>query len=100
MTPAQIDWDGLKALSDLRRETIAGKSLPETDIYIKAYFDFQRELDQSFPAILAAHERDQRVIAAADRLRAAITAVEADQNEETEQEYIDALDEFDKAKQS
>lgn len=37
-----------------------------------------------------------RKLEAAQRLRRAIAAVEADQNEETEQEYIDALEAFDK----
>ena len=81
-----IDWEGLKAL-----EAKAGNSF-------QGGHQFTNALIASFPAILAQHEQDQRVIAAAKKLRIAITALESDENEETEQAYIDALAEFDKVK--
>ena len=108
-TPGEWQWDS----GDIGNEF----PVPYADIYIndgdtiimhfndeipegKANAKLTTTLHNAFPDLIAHIEHNQRVIAAADRLRAAITAVEADQNEETEQEYIDALDEFDKVKQS
>lgn len=52
-TPTPVDWEGLKAKHADPKESA---------------MNFAGDLLDAFPAILAAHERDQRVIAAAEKI--------------------------------
>lgn len=77
-----VDWDGLKAL-----KIQAGISFQGPHLYANALID-------QFPAILADHERSVRVIAAAEKLIAAL------ENRVSLADMLVARAEFDKAKQS
>lgn len=75
-----VDWEGLKSKREAAKHSAGGQ------------WDFNHTMFDEFPAILAQHEADQRVIAAAERL--AITVIHGPADE------IDmALAEYDKAKQ-
>ena len=115
----QVDWEGLKALeakatatpwhapglgevhSTQHYELLLARypaewqgspSEPISETLGEEDAEFISALRNAFPAILAQHERDQRVIAAAERL--AITVIHGPADE------IDmALAEYDKAKQ-
>jgi len=52
----KVDWEGLKAKYAIRQSVVGGQA-------------WTGEISEQFPAILAAHERDQRVIAAAEKMR-------------------------------
>jgi len=90
---SQVDWEGLKALRV--KANAIDATIPEVDRYTLA-------LISEFPAILAQHERAQRVILAADEL----IFHYADRPSEEMDNYCDWLkrralleDQYDKAKQ-
>ncbi len=116
----KVDWEVLKALAakathDVDVEPCTGRNGVKCETYWKMHSvaadgvytyvaeypypnmehdaTFDAALRNAFPAILAAHEKDQRVIAAA-------LAFKDLPNEIRKQNLFDALAEFDKAKQS
>lgn len=82
-----VDWEGLKLLYITRH------SWGCMDTWL-------HEINARFPAILAQHERDQRVIEAAEKLRNTLANLDCQRQYLITKQIGDALAEYDKAKQS
>lgn len=89
-----VDWEGLKSKREAAKHSAGGQ------------WDFNHTMFDEFPAILAQHEADQRVIEAAEKIINAVRglAFGTDWNKGTHAEIyrpklLAELAEFDKAKQ-